>query len=185
MVAAALRRTGLDPQLLELELTESLALQGDQSTYRTIDELKQMGVSCSVDDFGVGYSNFGYLDNLPIDKIKIDKAFVSKITTTGDKPALVVGIIALGRGLGLDVVAEGVETHEQVDFLAAQGCDQIQGYVFSRPLPADELSSLLMLELVSPGPGRLGQASAPAKPAKPASTATRTRTRRRGAGAPR
>jgi diguanylate cyclase (GGDEF)-like protein len=187
MVAAALRRTGLDPQLLELELTESLALQGDQATYRTIDELKQMGVSCSVDDFGVGYSNFGYLDNLPIDKIKIDKGFVSKITTTGEKPALVVGIIALGRGLGLDVVAEGVETHEQLDFLAAHGCHQIQGYVFSRPLPADELSSLLMLELVSPGPGRLGQASAPAKPAKPASTprATHTQTRRRGAGAPR
>jgi diguanylate cyclase (GGDEF)-like protein len=187
MVAAALRRTGLDPKLLELELTESLALQGDQSTYRTLDELKQMGVSCSVDDFGVGYSNFGYLDNLPIDKIKIDKGFVSKITTSGDKPALVVGIIALGRGLGLDVVAEGVETHEQLEFLAAHGCDQIQGYVFSRPLPADELSSLLMLELVSPGPGRLGQASAPAKPAKPASTprATRTQTRRRGAGAPR
>jgi predicted signal transduction protein with EAL and GGDEF domain len=93
----------------------------------------------------------------------------------------------LGRGLGLDVVAEGVETHEQLEFLAAHGCDQIQGYVFSRPLPADELSSLLMLELVSPGPGRLGQASTPAKPAKPASTprATRTRTRRRGAGAPR
>ena len=98
-----------------------------------------------------------------------------------------VGIIALGRGLGLDVVAEGVETHEQLDFLAAHGCNQIQGYVFSRPLPADELSSLLMLELVSPGPGRLGAASVPEKPTKPATTpsATRTRTRRRGAAAPR
>ena len=107
MVAATLRRTGLPPKFLELELTESLALQGDDATYNTIDELKQMGVTCSVDDFGVGYSNFGYLDTLPIDKIKIDKGFVSKINTSADKPALVLGIIALGRGLGLDVVAEG------------------------------------------------------------------------------
>jgi diguanylate cyclase (GGDEF)-like protein len=155
MVAAVLRRTGLDPKLLELELTESLALQGDQSTYRTIEELKEMGVRCAVDDFGVGYSNFGYLDSLPIDKIKIDKGFVSKINTTANKPALVVGIIALGRGLGLEVVAEGVETHEQFEFLAAHGCDEIQGYLFSKPLPAEELGTLLMLELVSPGPGRL------------------------------
>jgi diguanylate cyclase (GGDEF)-like protein len=157
MVAAVLRRTGLPPKFLELELTESLALQGDDATYNTIEELKQMGVKCTVDDFGVGYSNFGYLDTLPIDKIKIDKGFVSKINTSADKPALVLGIIALGQGLGLDVVAEGVETHEQLDFLAAHGCDQIQGFIFSRPLPADELSSLLMLELVSPGPGRLGR----------------------------
>ncbi|MCU1451131.1 MAG: diguanylate cyclase/phosphodiesterase with sensor(s) [Acidimicrobiales bacterium] len=165
MVAAVLRRTGLPPRFLELELTESLALQGDDATYNTIDELKQMGVKCSVDDFGVGYSNFGYLDTLPIDKIKIDKGFVSKINTSSDKPALVLGIIALGQGLGLDVVAEGVETHEQLDFLAAHGCDQIQGYIFSRPLPADELSSLLMLELVSPGPGRLGRPDGP--PSRP------------------
>jgi EAL domain-containing protein (putative c-di-GMP-specific phosphodiesterase class I) len=167
MVAAVLRRTGLPARFLELELTESLALQGDDATYNTIDELKQMGVKCSVDDFGVGYSNFGYLDTLPIDKIKIDKGFVSKINTAADKPALVLGIIALGQGLGLDVVAEGVETHEQLDFLAAHGCDQIQGYIFSRPLPADELSSLLMLELVSPGPGRLGRPEGPALAPEP------------------
>ena len=185
VVAAVLRRTGLDPKLLELELTESLALQGDESAYRSIEELKEMGVGCAVDDFGVGYSNFGYLDSLPIDKIKIDKGFVSKINTTTDKPALVVGIIALGRGLGLDVVAEGVETQEQLEFLAEHGCHQIQGFLFSRPLPADELSSLLMLELVSPGPGRLGQAKPADKPAGAARTPRTTRARRRGAAAPR
>jgi predicted signal transduction protein with EAL and GGDEF domain len=157
-------------------------------------------VKCSVDDFGVGYSNFGYLDTLPIDKIKIDKGFVSKINTTADKPALVLGIIALGRGLGLDVVAEGVETHEQLEFLAAHGCDQIQGFVFSRPLPADELSSLLMLELVSPGPGRLGapdnggkggKAGKGSEPGQPAAQTRRARpvrplrARRPGAATPR
>ena len=165
LVASALRRTGLDPNFLELELTESLALQGDQATFHTLEELRAMGVHCSVDDFGVGYSNFGYLDTLPIDKIKIDKGFVSKIDDSGDKPALVVGIIALGQGLGLKVVAEGVETHQQLEFLAAHGCDEIQGYVFSKPLPAEELSSLLMLELVSPGPGRLAVPRSAPKPA--------------------
>ena len=123
-----------------------------------------MGVSCTVDDFGVGFSNFDYLDNLPISKIKIDKAFVGKIGTTANKPALVVGIIALGHGLGLQVVAEGVETAEQLQFLREHDCDQIQGYVFSKALPADELGTLLMLELVSPGPGRLGATGPPARP---------------------
>ena len=135
-------------------------------------------VLCSVDDFGVGFSNFDYLDSLPISKIKIDKAFVRKIGTTATRPALVVGIIALGHGLGLEVVAEGVETPEQLEFLREHGCDQIQGYVFSKPLAADQLASLLMLELVSPGPGRLGAAERPVRPRR---TGTRTRRSARSA----
>jgi len=178
VVAAALRRTGLPAHMLELELTESLALQGDESTFNTIEELKAMGVKCSVDDFGVGYSNFGYLDTLPIDRIKIDKGFVGKINTAADKPALVLGIIALGRGLGLDVVAEGVETREQLEFLATHGCDQIQGYVFSRPLPAEELSSLLMLELVSPDAGGLAEQGQPAPADDAVTPPTKARSRR-------
>jgi diguanylate cyclase (GGDEF)-like protein len=172
LVAAVLRRTGLEARYLELELTESLALQGGESTLQALDELVELGVSCTVDDFGVGFSNFDYLDSLPISKIKIDKAFVRKIGTTANKPALVVGIIALGHGLGLQVVAEGVETAEQLEFLREHDCDQIQGYVFSKPLPAEELGSLLMLELVSPGPGRLGASERPARPRR---TGTRTR----------
>ena len=155
MVASVLRRTGLDPTLLELELTESLALQGDDSTRETLEQLVAMGVRCAVDDFGVGFSNFGYLDTLPIHEIKIDKTFVAKIGEDSEQPALVVGIIALGRGLGLKVVAEGVENRRQLDVLRALECDTIQGFFFSRPLPADELATLLMLEVVSPGQGRL------------------------------
>jgi diguanylate cyclase (GGDEF)-like protein len=164
MVAAALRRTGLDPNLLELELTESLALQGDDSTRETLEELVAMGVRCAVDDFGVGFSNFGYLDTLPIHEIKIDKTFVAKIGEDSEQPALVVGIIALGRGLGLKVVAEGVENRRQLDVLRALECDTIQGFFFSRPLPADELATLLMLEVVSPGQGRLSDLGPPVTP---------------------
>ncbi|HZQ84169.1 MAG TPA: EAL domain-containing protein [Acidimicrobiales bacterium] len=155
MVASVLRRTGLDPTLLELELTESLALQGDDHTREALEQLVAMGVRCAVDDFGVGFSNFGYLDTLPIHEIKIDKTFVAKIGEDSEQPALVVGIIALGRGLGLKVVAEGVENRRQLDVLRALDCDTIQGFFFSKPLPADELATLLMLEVVSPGQGRL------------------------------
>ncbi|MBV9663400.1 MAG: EAL domain-containing protein, partial [Actinobacteria bacterium] len=155
LVSSVLRRTGLDPTLLELELTESLALQGDDVTREALEQLAAMGVRCAVDDFGVGFSNFGYLDTLPIHEIKIDKTFVAKIGEDSEQPALVVGIVALGRGLGLKVVAEGVENRRQLDVLRALDCDTIQGYFFSKPLPADELATLLMLEVVSPGQGRL------------------------------
>jgi diguanylate cyclase (GGDEF)-like protein len=158
VVAGALRRTGLPPSLLELELTESLALQGNDAVRATLDAISAFGVKCAVDDFGVGFSNFGYLGTLPIDKVKVDKSFVSQIGVGDDgaASALAIGIIALAKALGLEVVAEGVENQEQLEFLRAHGCDQIQGFLFSGPLPADQLSSLLMLEMVSPGTGRLG-----------------------------
>jgi diguanylate cyclase (GGDEF)-like protein len=161
LVSSVLRRTGLDPRLLEVELTESLALQGDAVTKEALEQLVAMGVRCAVDDFGVGFSNFGYLDSLPIHEIKIDKSFVAKIGVESEQPALVVGIIALGRGLGLKVVAEGVENRRQLDVLRELQCDQIQGFFFSKPLPADELATLLMLEVVSPGQGRLSDLGPP------------------------
>ena len=156
VVAKALRESGLDPSLLELELTESLALQDSESIRDILQNVKSMGVKCSIDDFGVGFSNLGYLGTLPIDKIKIDKSFVRRINSPDGKSALVVGIISLARGLGLEVVAEGVETKEELDFLRQHGCDQIQGYLFSRAIPADQLTTLLMLEGL-PGEGRLGK----------------------------
>ena len=175
VVAGVLRRTGLPPSLLELELTESLALQGDEAVRETLDAIHAFGVKCAVDDFGVGFSNFGYLGTLPIDKVKVDKSFVSQIGVSDDgaASALAIGIIALAKALGLDVVAEGVENHEQLEFLREHGCDQIQGYLFSGPLPADQLSTLLMLEMVSPGTGRLG----PARP-RPPRNATARRAKR-------
>ena len=169
LVARTLRETGLDPKQLELELTESLALQDSNAVRELLGEIKAMGVSCTIDDFCVGYSDFGYLGTLPIDKVKIDKSFVARIGTP--KAALVVGIIALARGLDLKVVAEGVETKDQFEFLREHGCDQIQGFLYSEALPAEQLTSLLMLETL-PGEGRLGKLNGarPAKPAKAEST---------------
>jgi len=166
VVAGALRRTGLPPSLLELELTESLALNGDAGVRDTLNAISAFGVKCAVDDFGVGFSNFGYLGTLPIDKVKVDKSFVSQIGVGDDAAAsaLAIGIIALAKALGLEVVAEGVEEPEQLEFLRDHGCDQIQGYLFSGPLPADQLSTLLMLEMVSPGAGRLGPSRGPRRP---------------------
>jgi EAL domain-containing protein (putative c-di-GMP-specific phosphodiesterase class I) len=159
VVARVLRRTGLPPRLLELELTESLALHVSPAIRATLDAISAFGVKCAVDDFGVGFSNFGYLGTLPIDKVKVDKSFVSQIGVGDDgaaASALAIGIIALAKALGLGVVAEGVESYDQLEFLRQHGCDQIQGYLFSGALPADQLSTLLMLEMVSPGTGRLG-----------------------------
>jgi diguanylate cyclase (GGDEF)-like protein len=188
VIAAVLRRTGLPPHLLELELTESLALQHSDSVRSTLAAISAFGVKCTVDDFGVGFSNFGYLGSLPIDKVKIDKSFVAQIGTDddGSASALAIGVIALAKALHLDVVAEGVETRHQLEFLHAHGCDQIQGYLFSEPLPAHRLSTLLMLEMVSPGSGRLGaNAPRPSKTRKREGTATATKPRQRPRSRPR
>src|SRR5207248_4970377 len=180
VVAGALRRTGLPPRLLELELTESLALEGSEAIRETLEAISAFGVKCAVDDFGVGYSNFGYLGTLPIDKVKVDKSWVARIGEGDDGGAstLTIGIIAVAKALGLDVVAEGVETQEQLEFLREHGCDQIQGYLFSGPVPADQLSTLLMLEMVSPGAGRLG----PARPRRLHSATARKAAKEGSAG---
>lgn len=143
MVAAVLRRTGLDPRYLELELTESLVHSGERAA-ETLDDLVAMGVNCSIDDFGVGYAGLSYLNHLPLHGIKIDRSFVTQISSAVGDAAIVIGIIALAHKLGLEVIAEGVETADQLDFLRRHGCDQIQGFLFSRPIPADELERLLV-----------------------------------------
>lgn len=156
LVARVLRETGLPSHLLELELTESMAMTGTDSTLATLNDLRQMGVKCSIDDFGTGYSNFSYLSRFPIDALKIDKSFVQSIDKSRGDASLVVAIIAMAHGLGMRTIGEGVETPEQVAFLTRHGCDEIQGFLFSKPLPPNELDSLLMLEHVSGGSGRLG-----------------------------
>jgi diguanylate cyclase (GGDEF)-like protein len=144
MVVRILQETGLDPHQLELELTESSIMKNPESTVRTLSELKAMGVKISVDDFGTGYSSLGYLKRLPIDMLKIDQSFVHEMTTDPDDAALVMAIITLSHNLRLKVIAEGVETDEQLRFLHLLRCDEGQGYLFSRPLTVEACHQLLV-----------------------------------------
>lgn len=141
-IARALVAAGLQPENLDLEITESILLE-EQSVINTLHELDAMGVDFSIDDFGTGYSSLSYLKRLPIDTLKIDKSFVHNIPGDSDNATIAHAILAMARSLGIRVVAEGVETAEQLAFLRQQGCDAMQGYYFSRPLPAQDLETLL------------------------------------------
>ncbi len=145
MVAAALAETGSNPLHLELELTESMVMHDAETVISTLNELKALGVQLSVDDFGTGYSSLSYLKRLPVDALKIDGAFVRDIDAGGDSDSgiLAKAIISLGHSLRLKVVAEGAETCEQVEFLRTQLCDEVQGYYFGKPMPADEFARVL------------------------------------------
>lgn len=143
LVSAALLATGLSPDRLELELTESILLQDVEATVKTLHGLKALGVKLSIDDFGTGYSSLSYLKQLAVDKLKIDQTFVRDMLTDSDGAAIVKAIIQLGHTLQLDVIAEGVETDAQLAFLAASGCDEVQGYLFSRPVPPEQFARLL------------------------------------------
>ena len=131
---------GLPPQALELELTESTLLEAGTQTSAVLAGLKQLGVGLAVDDFGTGYSSLSYLKRIPITVLKIDQGFVRDLVTDTDDRTLAATIIALGHGLGLLVVAEGVETAEQRQILLDQGCDLAQGYYFGRPMPAEQFA---------------------------------------------
>ena len=142
-VGTALEDSGVAPDMLELELTESSLMANTERTIASLQELKQLGVRISIDDFGTGYSSLAYLRRFPIDKLKIDVAFIRGITANADDAALAVAIIRMAHSLKLEVIAEGVETAEQLGFLSRHGCNQIQGYYFSRPLPKEEIDQLL------------------------------------------
>ncbi len=135
-VRRALARSGVPPALLELELTESLLLQDTAGVMETLHSLKRLGVLLSIDDFGTGYSSLAYLKKLAVDKLKIDQSFVRDLSVDADDEAIVKAVIQLGHALQLHVVAEGVETESQLAFLRRHGCDQAQGYLITRPLPA-------------------------------------------------
>ncbi len=143
MVRSALGDSGLAAQFLELEITESIAMDHIEETIAKLDELKAMGVSIAMDDFGTGYSSLGYLKRFPIDRLKIDRSFVRDITTDPDDATIAVSIISLAHAMRLGVVAEGVETEAQLAFLRQHGCDEIQGYYFSPPLAQEEFAALL------------------------------------------
>ncbi len=143
MVTTVLKRTGLDPSLLELEVTESVLMERVDEVVASLNELRALGVRCSIDDFGTGYSALTYLAEMPIDAIKIDRSFIQRIDGEASGSSIVGAVIALAHSLDLVVVAEGVETDEQLQFLDAHGCDQVQGFRFSPPLPAAEIVELM------------------------------------------
>jgi EAL domain-containing protein (putative c-di-GMP-specific phosphodiesterase class I) len=142
-VGGLLAEASFDPASLELELTEGTVMEDTESAVGTLRELKGMGVKLSVDDFGSGYSSLSYLKHLPVDTLKIDRSFVRDMAADPSDAAIVMAIITLAHSLKLRVVAEGVETEEQLRFLRLLRCDEMQGYLFSRPLPAEAFERLL------------------------------------------
>ena len=141
---ARIREAGIDPSLIGLELTESLLMKDAQETVRMLASLKASGVRLSVDDFGTGYSSLAYLKRFPLDELKVDRIFVSDVTTDPDGAEITLAIISLARSLKLKVVAEGVETEGQLRFLCAHGCDEMQGYYFSHPMTAADCTQALI-----------------------------------------
>ena len=142
-VGRALQEAGLEPRFLEVELTESVVMSNPEESVAILEQLSAMGVLVSVDDFGTGYSSMSYLRRLPIDKLKIDRAFINEITARPDDASIVQAIVSLAHSLRLKVVAEGVETAGQLQFLKNLGCDQYQGYLFSRPLSSVAFEELI------------------------------------------
>jgi diguanylate cyclase (GGDEF)-like protein len=142
-VRNVLRDTGLDPGRLELEITESSVMHDIKQTTRLMHDLKQLGVSIGIDDFGTGYSSLSALRSFPLDKLKIDRSFVNEIETVPNAAAVALAVISFAKRLGLRVIAEGVETEGQGNFLKEHGCDEIQGYLIARPLPAAEVQQML------------------------------------------
>jgi len=142
-IRTVLDETGLPPQCLELEITETVAMEDAESTSAVFKRLANLGVSLSIDDFGTGYSSLAYLKRFPIDRIKIDKTFVDDIGGESSAGAIARAVTTLGHSFGMEVTAEGVETTDQVTFLRRLECDEIQGYLFSKPLPRDEFESFV------------------------------------------
>jgi diguanylate cyclase (GGDEF)-like protein len=147
-VSQALEESKLSPTCLELEITESIAMRNIEDTIRTLAQLHELGVRLSIDDFGTGYSSLAYLKKFPIDALKVDRAFVKDVIEDPDDAAIVEAILAMARSLKLHAIAEGVEKESQLKFLHALGCDEVQGYYFSKPIPADSFRNFLLRPLM-------------------------------------
>jgi len=161
-VSDLLKTHAVPPGKFTIEVTESLLIKDAGSAVSTLSRLRELGVRISMDDFGTGYSSLSYLRRLPIDQLKIDRSFIKNITEDADDAAIAAAIIALAQSLRLEVVAEGVETLGQAHLLAARGCRMMQGYYFSRPVPADEFTQMLTQNNASAGDRKVSLSGFPA-----------------------
>jgi EAL domain-containing protein (putative c-di-GMP-specific phosphodiesterase class I) len=143
LIGQVLNDTGLAPEYLELELTESLLLSNKDVMFEVLNGLKDMGLKLAIDDFGTGYSSLSYLRQFPVTKLKIDRSFIREVELNPDDAAITAAIISMAKVLGLKVIAEGVENEAQLLFLAEHMCDEVQGYYFSRPLNAQNVERML------------------------------------------
>ena len=139
VIVSALAASGLAPTRLEIEITESVLLHNKEATLAVLHQLRALGIRIAMDDFGTGYSSLTYLQSFPFDKIKIDRSFVKNITEDSSSLNIVRAVAALANGMGMTATAEGVETAEQLHSIASEGCTEMQGFLFSRPLPAAEI----------------------------------------------
>lgn len=153
-IAAALRTSGMAPELLKLEITEGMVMHDTERTIEVLHAIKALGVHLAIDDFGTGHSSLAHIKRFPIDTLKVDRSFIRDIPRDAEDCAITQAIIAMGRTLDLGVVAEGVETAEQAEFLRAHGCDEMQGYYFSKPIVPEELTELLRTHCPAPDVGR-------------------------------
>jgi EAL domain-containing protein (putative c-di-GMP-specific phosphodiesterase class I) len=144
VIIGALAASGLHPTRLEIEITETVLLQDKETTLAVLHQLRELGVRIAMDDFGTGYSSLTYLQCFPFDKIKIDRSFVQDITENAGSLNIVRAVAALANGMGMTATAEGVETREQLDSIASEGCTEMQGFLFSQPLPVQEIERLFL-----------------------------------------
>jgi EAL domain-containing protein (putative c-di-GMP-specific phosphodiesterase class I) len=142
-VVSALGASGLHPDQLELEITEAVLMNNNEATLAALHQLRDLGVRISMDDFGTGYSSLSYLRSFPFDKIKIDQSFVRDLVERPDSIAIISAVAGLGHSFGMTTTAEGVETQQQLDLMRAEGCTEVQGYYYSKPVPASEVMQLL------------------------------------------
>lgn len=142
-ISEVIQHTELDPHYLDIELTESILIRNIDTAVKTLSKIKKMGVRISIDDFGTGYSSLSYLKRFPIDVVKIDRSFVNDITENTDDSAIAGAVVAMSHAMNMRVVAEGIETQAQLDHLASIGCDEMQGFFISKPIPADEFEAFL------------------------------------------
>lgn len=151
-IVTALKETGMDASLLELEISEHVLMQDVDKALQVLNRLKEIGVRIAIDNFGVGYSSLAMLKQFPLDAIKIDRTFIRDIADAGVDKALAQAIVTMGKSLGLTVVAQGVETQEQADFLKNNACDEVQGFYFNKPMPAHEFTELFKTQYLTPPP---------------------------------